>query len=1305
MEELEPRLLFSADWAGVFVDADTPDGEAAQVLALDATDGVEATTLAEQRKRSEIVFIDSRTPDHAQLVADLRSGEQSGREFEVVVLEPDRDGILQISEALSGRSDLDAVHIVSHGSDDSLLLGNAVLAADSLDVYSNAVFGWGESLADGADLLIYGCDLASGQDGRTLAARLGDLTGADVAASDDPTGHALLGGDWDLEYRAGTVETAVAFGAEVQETWAGVLATPGITARETVDADSDGQIDQIRITTDQALDDDFTGVTVDVAGYTVTGYSSDVANDNIFYADLTQSGTPDTDVTPTVTVTANTTLSNAGEENLPAEANNPWLDASWLNRTRVTFDNSGQTTNDLDDFPILITLDTTNIPGLDLSATVGADVRFTDAATGAELKYEVESWDAATDTAKIWVTVPTITAGSATDYIHVYYNYDGTATYDQLPADEQAVWDANHEAVWHLNEVQAAGTHVDSTGANDGTRVGNTSGTGQIDGGQLFDGSDDSIDVSSVADNIDGSKGTVSAWFELNDSSQNGSIFTAKLDSQNLIRLLWIDNTSELSLRYTAGSTAERVDISADAAFDEGDGKQHFVALTWDKDAGASGEVKAYLDGGLIATRDTLGTWGGPAITQVTIGDNHTAGDQNFEGMIDEVRFSSVARSADWVAASWLSQKDTPAFTSFGNAESAPANVPATDMAAPVASITRDDADPVLGTSAVFSVNFSEDVTNVTTDDFTLALIGDVTGNILSVGNAGDADASTYTVTVDSITGTGTLGLDFVANDIIDEVSIAANTTPITDEVYTIGLNTAPTLSTFDAVIDSTAEDTEVEITLAELLAQGDEMDVDGTVDAFVVKSVTTGTLRIGTDAISATAWVATTNDTIDATNHAYWTPAQDANGTLNVFQVVAKDDMGAESVGNVQAQVSVSAVNDPSTIVGTATGQAVTDKTTLDPFSGVTVGDVDNPAQTLTVVITLDAAAKGQLTNLGGFAEAPAGTYTFSGTAAAATTALNAMTFDPTENRVAPGLTETTTFTLSVDDGSGPVVDANTTVISTSVEDTPTIVGTAVGQAVTDQTTVDPFSGVTVGDLDNPAQTLTVVVTLDAAAKGQLTNLGGFAEAPAGTYTFSGTAAAATTALNAMTFDPTENRVAPGLTETTTFTLSVDDGSGPVVDANTTVISTSVNDPSTIVGTATGQVVTDQTTVDPFSGVTVGDLDNPAQTLTVVVTLDAAAKGQLANLGGFAEAPAGTYTFSGTAAAATTALNAMTFDPTENRVAPGLTETTTFTLSVDDGSGPVVDANTTVRRSVTWTTRRRHSLWSSLWTPPRRAN
>ena len=64
----------------------------------------------------------------------------------------------------------------------------------------------------------------------------------------------------------------------------------------------------------------------------------------------------------------------------------------------------------------------------------------------------------------------------------------------------------------------------------------------------------------------------------------------------------------------------------------------------------------------------------------------------------------------------------------------------------------------------------------------------------------------------------------------------------------------------------------------------------------------------------TATAFAAGSNDTINAANNAYWTPAPGANGTLNAFAVVAEDDAGAESITPVTAAVAVAAnpvVND----------------------------------------------------------------------------------------------------------------------------------------------------------------------------------------------------------------------------------------------------------------------------------------------------------------------------------------------------------------------------------------------------------
>jgi len=169
------------------------------------------------------------------------------------------------------------------------------------------------------------------------------------------------------------------------------------------------------------------------------------------------------------------------------------------------------------------------------------------------------------------------------------------------------------------------------------------------------------------------------------------------------------------------------------------------------------------------------------------------------------------------------------------------------------------------------------------------------------------------------------------------------NTTPdasltITDR---IPLTIAPTLTAFAAIVASGNEDSPITVTFANLKAQGNESDSDGTVTAFVVKAVSIGTLKIGTSAGAATAWNAGTNNSIDATHQAFWTPAANANGTLNAFTAVAKDNDGLLSATAVQAKVAVTSVNDAPTgnvsITGTTKqGQILTASNTLADVDGL---------------------------------------------------------------------------------------------------------------------------------------------------------------------------------------------------------------------------------------------------------------------------------------------------------------------------------------------------------------------------------
>jgi VCBS repeat-containing protein len=82
-----------------------------------------------------------------------------------------------------------------------------------------------QALSEQADILVYGCNFAEGEVGQAAVARLAELTGADVAANSDRTGHIDLGGDWKFETQVGSIETDLAITDAAQMDWKGILTT------------------------------------------------------------------------------------------------------------------------------------------------------------------------------------------------------------------------------------------------------------------------------------------------------------------------------------------------------------------------------------------------------------------------------------------------------------------------------------------------------------------------------------------------------------------------------------------------------------------------------------------------------------------------------------------------------------------------------------------------------------------------------------------------------------------------------------------------------------------------------------------------------------------------------------------------------------------------------------------------------------------------------------------------------------------------------------------------------------------------
>ncbi|MCB9775997.1 MAG: DUF4347 domain-containing protein [Nitrospiraceae bacterium] len=239
---LEPRILF--DGAALVTGAEVAQDQTSQDQSMPGTNTDAANNSGEPMASAheadwanslllaaptpsdhrEMVFIDTWVEDYQTLMNGIHPSA------EVILLDAGRDGIEQIAEVLKGRSGIDAIHLIGEGTEAELHLGTAFLTNDSISNHYAALLSQiGQSLSADADLLIYGCSFGRGQAGFSAIQTLAELTGADIAASTDRTGHVSEYANWKLEVATGFIETSVAIGEATQEAWEGVLATFTVT--------------------------------------------------------------------------------------------------------------------------------------------------------------------------------------------------------------------------------------------------------------------------------------------------------------------------------------------------------------------------------------------------------------------------------------------------------------------------------------------------------------------------------------------------------------------------------------------------------------------------------------------------------------------------------------------------------------------------------------------------------------------------------------------------------------------------------------------------------------------------------------------------------------------------------------------------------------------------------------------------------------------------------------------------------------------------------------------------------------------
>jgi hypothetical protein len=227
---LEPRMLFDGAVAATVADtaaqadthatadaakAPTADHSTASKDTHGQADAMPAASPVAVPGQS-VVFVDSRVKDADSLLQGVAPGTQ------VVKLDAGKDGLQQIADYLDQHQGVSSVQIIAHGNAGDLWLGNSYLSADNVAQRSAVLAEIGKDMNAGGDILIYGCYTAEGERGLSFVDSLAQLTGRDVAASNNRTG---VGGDWDLEIATGNIESASVLSTKAMSEYEWGLAT------------------------------------------------------------------------------------------------------------------------------------------------------------------------------------------------------------------------------------------------------------------------------------------------------------------------------------------------------------------------------------------------------------------------------------------------------------------------------------------------------------------------------------------------------------------------------------------------------------------------------------------------------------------------------------------------------------------------------------------------------------------------------------------------------------------------------------------------------------------------------------------------------------------------------------------------------------------------------------------------------------------------------------------------------------------------------------------------------------------------
>jgi autotransporter-associated beta strand protein len=326
---------------------------------------------------------------------------------------------------------------------------------------------------------------------------------------------------------------------------------------------------------------------------------------------------------------------------------------------QITFTNfAGMGT--LTNFPALIKLTQANSAGYVgfLDTTNGWDLRFwtNSALTGTELNYEIEVFNT-NGTSYIWVQIPYLT-----NNLPIWASWGNPSDSNQKAyTTNGATWSEGYIGVWHLGANGGVEDLSDSSpNSYDGSDNNTVNATGMIGYGQDFDANSDYIDVGASSRYIASANVPISlsVWFKANTvttSANNDRMFTVHDGGASSGYII--------ELRNNSGNKLEMYENALGNQYSDGTftiGEWSLGALTFD-----GSTHRMFLDGTENAS-SYAGTLAAGSGNNAIIGNGNSLA-LALDGVLDEVRVSNVARSSNWIWASWMSQGTNHlSFTHYG---------------------------------------------------------------------------------------------------------------------------------------------------------------------------------------------------------------------------------------------------------------------------------------------------------------------------------------------------------------------------------------------------------------------------------------------------------------------------------------------------------------------------------------------------------------------------------------------------------------------------------------------------------------